>query len=456
MRRRHFLLGASLSVTALLLPARLRAQPTADAVRILRAKPGTARLGGPQAAETSIWGYDGGVPGPLLRVRRGEELRVRLVNDLPEATAVHWHGVRAVNGMDGAPSLTQAPVGPGAAFEYRLAPPDAGTFWYHPPLGPMRQSQRGLAGVLIVDEPQPLDVDQDIALLIGDWRPPGAAPDGGKPAAPSFTVNGAPSRDITVRTNERLRLRIANGASQLLRLTVGRHTVTVMAIDGQPASPFQAREGRIALAPGNRADLFVDAVLAPGSTAPLTLTTGAGDVTLIRLVYSTEAPARPAPRPDPDPLPANPLPERIEFRGALKLDLLLGTSVTKAVPMAAGKGPTTGGAAALAQPNPQGSAGGGPARDAAPLFSVKRGRTVMLGLANRSPWPRIMHVHGHSFRLLDDLDDGWKPFWLDTLPVEPQRTGRLAFVADNPGKWRIDDLALGDEGADRAGWFEVT
>ena len=72
--------------------------------------------------------------GPTLRLRRGEELRVRLINDANAPTALHWHGVRVPNAMDGVPGLTQAPVMPGASFDYRFTPPDAGTFWYHPPV----------------------------------------------------------------------------------------------------------------------------------------------------------------------------------------------------------------------------------------------------------------------------------------------------------------------------------
>ena len=58
-------------------------------------------------------------------------------------------------------------------------------------------------------------------------------------------------------------------------------------------------------------------------------------------------------------------------------------------------------------------------------------------------------------RLLDRLDDGWKPFWLDTIMVAAKQTARVAFLADNPGRWLIDCRALGaDEGT--ATWFEVT
>jgi hypothetical protein len=69
-----------------------------------------------------IWGYQGVSPGPLLRVKRGQELCVRLINELPEPTAIHRQ-----------PGLIQTAVAAGARFAYRFRPPDAGTFWYHAP-----------------------------------------------------------------------------------------------------------------------------------------------------------------------------------------------------------------------------------------------------------------------------------------------------------------------------------
>ena len=85
---------------------------------------------------------------------------------------------------------------------------------------------------------------------------------------------------------------------------------------------------------------------------------------------------------------------------------------------------------------------------ATPLFQAKRGRTVMLALANKTAALQIVHLHGHSVRLLDKLDDGWKPFWLDTIAVPPRDTARIAFVADNAGKWLIESQTA-------AAWFEV-
>jgi FtsP/CotA-like multicopper oxidase with cupredoxin domain len=91
----------------------------------------------------------------------------------------------------------------------------------------------------------------------------------------------------------------------------------------------------------------------------------------------------------------------------------------------------------------------------APLFSVSRGRTVVVTVPNRTAFAHAMHIHGHHFRLLDNLDDGWKPFWLDTLVVPALETARIAFVADNPGKWMIHCHMAEHQETGMAAWFEV-
>ena len=80
-----------------------------------------------------MWAYDGRVPGPELRLKQGERLRVAVTNRLPEGTTVHWHGVRVPNAMDGVPHVTQAPIAAnGGTFVYEFEAKDAGTYWYHP------------------------------------------------------------------------------------------------------------------------------------------------------------------------------------------------------------------------------------------------------------------------------------------------------------------------------------
>jgi FtsP/CotA-like multicopper oxidase with cupredoxin domain len=471
--RRSFIAAAGLTVLGIALPRRASAQPpaeevTSDGFRILRARPGNALLRGEAQSATPIWGYDGEVPGPTLRVKRGAELKVRVVNELPEPTIVHWHGVRLPNAMDGVPHLIQEPIAPGKSFDYRFKPPDAGTFWYHTHFRSPEQQERGLYGPLIVDEAEPVDVDRDVMLVFDDWRlQPGGALDEasfGSPLDASYhgrigehlTVNSRPALDIPVRANERLRLRLLNAANaRLIAVRIDQHRPIVMAIDGQPAEPFAARDTRVVLAPGNRADLFVDATLAPGASATVFLDTDTASVPLAKLVYDSGPPARPAPRGDPKPLPRNPLPERIALAGALRMDIPLEGGAKHSAQGSAN--PATADRSREPQPPIWTLAGrGSSGHNGTPLFKVKRGRTVVLAFANRSAFPHAMHVHGHHFRLLDNLDDGWKPFWLDTVLVPPTQTARIAFVADNPGKWMLHCHRLEHADTGMAAWFEVT
>ncbi|MBI3437000.1 MAG: multicopper oxidase family protein [Proteobacteria bacterium] len=483
LRRREFLCGVGASFALLAQPSRVIAKDGASAAqnefRVVTARTGYASLLGASGPPTDIWGYDGTCPGPLLKVRRGEEMKVRLVNALPEPTTIHWHGLRLRNAMDGAPNLTQLPVPPGSSFDYRFTARDSGTFWYHSHENSSEQLARGLYGLLIVEEPHDVGVDRDIALVVDDWR---LSPDGSIDTAfrsmrdasregkigDHFTANGSPLFDIPVATNERLRLRLVNAANaRIMALRVDRHEPTVMALDGQPAEPFVAREARVALGPGNRADLFIDARLAPGSTSEILLDTGMREVAIARLVYA-HARARAAPLGDMRPLPANPLPERMDFAGALKLDVALdGGMMGMMGPRGLAGGNQTGQTSKSGPgtaPSRQGYSGAAiwslarrasDGHSARPLFSVKRGRTVVLAFANRTAFPHAMHIHGHHFRLLDRLDDGWKPFWLDTVVVPAGQTWRIAFVADNPGKWMLHCHMLEHQETGMATWFEV-
>jgi FtsP/CotA-like multicopper oxidase with cupredoxin domain len=398
LSRRSFISGTLAAGLALRPATRSRAAPTAADPPILR---------------VTMSGYDGKVPGPELRVRRGEEFSVHVVNTLTEPTAVHWHGVRLANAMDGAPPLTQTPIAPGAGFDYRFLAPDAGTFWYHAPL----PYPSDLYGALIVEEPEPPDVDQEVTLIYGEPYTGPQLSFGRR----QLKVNGADDYSFTVAANQRVRLRLINGTTtQILKLRMAELRTFVMAIDGQPIRPFVARNGELTLGPGNRIDAIVDCTIAAGDMSAAMRIEGADHFPVVRVLCHPNAPGRDSPRDDPQPLPPNPLPERMDFRDAFRFEAVVG----------------------------QAHAG----KEDAPLFTVKRGRTVMLGLSNPTSENGFIHLHGHSFRLLDALDDGWKPFWLDTMPIEPGGKARIAFVADNPGKWLIEGLAENGAGA----WFEVT
>ena len=463
-RRRFLAAGIAVAAVPLLHP---RVAAAADDFRTITLKPGSAHLLGPDRPATPIWGYDGSVPGPTLRVKRGEEVRVRIQNALAQPTSVHWHGIRIDNRMDGAAGLTQDPIRPGASFDYRFTAPDAGTFWYHPHFNTSEQLGRGLYGLLIVDETEPVEVDRDLALVLDDWR---LDADGRVHESfgnmhdammagrygNHFTINGKYFPEITVRTNERLRLRLLNVANaRVMPVRIGGHAATVVAVDGQPAEPFALERARAVLSPGTRYDLFLDATQAPGSSAEVLIDIGEREIPVARLVYEAGEPKRPAPLPAPRALLKNPLPETIDLRNAVRMEVPLEGGMMGMM------GPGTMGPGMMMGPGMTGAIWrlAGRASDGhsgQPLFSVKRGRSVVLGFPNQSRFPHAIHVHGHHFRVLDARDDGWKPWWQDTVLILPERTARIAFVADNPGKWMLHCHMIEHQDSGMAAWFEVT
>ena len=151
--------------------SRLAMAGTASDFFEIKAKPAEWSLAGPDRAASSLWTYNGVSPGPEIRVRQGERVRVRLVNELDEPTSIHWHGIRIDNAMDGVSGLTQEAVPPGKTFDYDFVAPDAGTYWYHAHNKSWSQVGRGLYGPLIVDEPEPVfNRARDLTLVLDDWR----------------------------------------------------------------------------------------------------------------------------------------------------------------------------------------------------------------------------------------------------------------------------------------------
>ena len=148
--RRALILSAGAAGLGRALPLRRSyAEPATKEYR-LAAKSATVNLAGDGYPDTPVWAYEGTVPGPELRVRRGQPVRITVINKLGEDTTVHWHGIRLPNAMDGVPGLTQRPIRPGESFIYEFTPPDAGTFWYHPHVHETVQMEHGLYGPIVV------------------------------------------------------------------------------------------------------------------------------------------------------------------------------------------------------------------------------------------------------------------------------------------------------------------
>ncbi|HET9826597.1 MAG TPA: multicopper oxidase domain-containing protein, partial [Chitinophagaceae bacterium] len=115
------------------------------------------------------WGFNEVLPGPTIRARKGDELVVRIKNNLLEPTTIHWHGIRLSSSMDGTDDV-QKPIQPGEEFEYRFVAPDSGTFWYHSHQNETEQMERGMYGALIVDDDNDPIVDADRVMMIDDMK----------------------------------------------------------------------------------------------------------------------------------------------------------------------------------------------------------------------------------------------------------------------------------------------
>src|SRR6202171_4919765 len=283
----------------------------------LQAKAGAIALR-PWQPETPIWSL--GAPTSDLSLKRGGTLEITLLNDLPVPTVLNWHGIDGVPTAE--PLAAQAPLAPGAKQTFALPLRHAGTLMCDLRLLGDGQARPSPARALIVAESEPVTVDRDEVFLIEDWRlrPDGTAIAPGidpKDTTPVYTINGLTTLDIPARANERLRFRFVNGCQRsVIAIKIEGHEVRVMAIDGQPAEPFPARNSAVVLAPGTRVDAFIDATAPPGSTSSILLHDGKKPRPTARLIASNEPPIRAAPLPLAPPLPSNGLPTQLDLKNA--------------------------------------------------------------------------------------------------------------------------------------------
>ena len=222
-----------------------------------------------------VWGYNNRVPGPELRVREGDSVRITLKNDLPVPTTIHWHGINVPNAMDGVAGLNQAPVDPGEDFVYEFTATPAGTRWYHSHTDAHVQVAMGLYGALIV-EPRVTDdtYDRDYTMKLAEWDTeltPGVASGleprgpkdqmlrGGELGADLFLVNGRMHGSIPplmVNEGERVLVRLIHTGAIPHPIHIHGHSFQIVATDGNLV-PEVARwtKDTVLIGPAERYDL---------------------------------------------------------------------------------------------------------------------------------------------------------------------------------------------------------
>jgi FtsP/CotA-like multicopper oxidase with cupredoxin domain len=434
LSRRTVLSGAAALAGAAILPDVAGGTPPANKEFTITARTGRAPLLGSGHPETAVWAYGGTVPGPEIRVRQGDRVRISVKNELAEETTVHWHGVRVPNAMDGVPHLTQKPIAPGETFVYAFDLPDAGSYWYHPHQRSFEQVGRGLYGPLIVEERDPVSVDRDVTWMLGDWRLERDAQIvddfGGRMEMAmagrignTVTINGRPPAPLEVKAGERVRLRLFNAANaRIFALVFRNHRPLIIAMDGQPVEPHAPPNGRVLLGPAMRLDLMLNMTGEPSSRHVVrdsfypTRT-----YTLSEIVYGREPPLQREFAP-PITLPPNTMPEPA-LDGAERHEVAFGGGMMGMMP-----------AHGIWSIN--GVSATGHVHE--PLLHLELGRTYVLALNNATAWHHPIHLHGHSFRVLARNGEPTRfREWQDTVFMAPRERVDIAFVADNPGDWML-------------------
>ena len=215
------------------------------------------------------WGFNGSVPGPLIKAKKGDTVVVKVTNALSEPTIIHWHGIRLASSMDGTDDV-QKPILPGEQFEYRFEVPDAGTFWYHSHQNETEQMERGMYGALIVeDDKEPVVVDNDRVFMIDDMKL--TETNGFKRGnflqrwierhdgreGETLLINGKVNPLIAMQAGQTERWRFINSSSaRYFRLYLGDIPFQVISTDGGLIEHPQQRT-ELLMVPGERYDILV-------------------------------------------------------------------------------------------------------------------------------------------------------------------------------------------------------
>ena len=415
--------------------------------------------------------YNGQIPGPEIRVKEGERVRVVLVNALSEPTTIHWHGVDVPNAMDGVPGITQKPVPPGATFVYEFEARPAGTRWYHTHFEEHRQMDLGLVAPLIIEpaSPEPFPFDREHTLVLDDWETgtgPALSPtregiggvgggmggmmrgmgrgmmggmggmmgrggmggmvDGQAPAYDTLTINGKAypaTPPLRVRKGERVRLRLINASADHTHvIRLDGHRLRVTHTDGN-ALMQPAEVDAVPLAPSERYDVLVTADR-PGAWLLYCAEPGhAGAGEQIRVVYEgheTDTPTAP--------------PAGVAKLRLWRYGLGLGRNV---LPEPLGREQT------FELVLSGGMMGGdewtinGKRYPKTDPLRLRKGDRVRVRFENNSMEAHPMHLHGQSFRVLAANGRRFAaPIVKDSVDVEAHMGSvEIEFTAHNPGEW---------------------
>lgn len=427
----HPISGRALTVLLVIAAAPIAVRSQSIVNVDLRAAPGTVEVA--PGVPVNAWLFGGTLPGPVIRLREDQTLRLRFHNDLPEPTTIHWHGQPVRLGMDGVPEVSRPATATGQEFLYELDGLHPGTYWYHPH-GVPSQLDMGLMGLLIVD---PIDPHADPAydleqvVVLDDWFDPLGGAFSGHLLGGRSSAGQAP---IVVQTGQRLRLRILNAAALTnYVIALDGHPMTVTHADGNRVQPVSVQALPIGM--GERYDVLIDCQN-PGVWSLAVASLRNRNTTLVRGIVQyagqTQTP------PSAAYVPAN-------LSSGTLLDYAQLAAFHPVMPIT----PTPDRSYTLALATTSGSSGmihtinGESWPNVTPVL-VADGEQVQITMTNLSAMMagyHPMHLHGHFFRLLGTAGGVTHPPVKDTILIRPNGqpwSSAVAQVAmDNPGRWLL-------------------
>jgi len=199
--------------------------------------------------KVEAWAYNGMIPGPQIRVRQGDRVRVTLKNELDESTSIHFHGIELPNDQDGVPFITQPPIKPGTSFTYEFVVPNSGSNMYHSHHNSAKQVGLGLLGAFIVEPRQPRAIeraDVDYVMILND-------------GVHGYTFNGKSfpaTEPLKAKRGQTVRIRFMNEGMMIHPMHLHGMHMTVIAKDGWP-QPAPWKCDTLNVAPGERWDVIV-------------------------------------------------------------------------------------------------------------------------------------------------------------------------------------------------------
>ncbi|MFX3624144.1 MAG: multicopper oxidase family protein [Ectobacillus sp.] len=431
-----------------------------------------------------VWTFNGSAPGPEIRVKKGEKVKVTLKNELPAPVSIHWHGYPVPNNMDGIPGVTQDAVMPGKSFTYEFTADIPGTYWYHSHQDSVNQLDRGLYGSLVVEDPAE-EYDKDYTLMLDEWvtyqkeidkqieemtknEKDKESDTGSKETSMNmegmdhsgmnmegmtdgdmegmdhsgmnmqghdmsnydlFTINGKSGdliKPLKVKQGDKVRLRFVNAGYLSHNIHIHGQDIKVIATDGQLINdPKTVKDQILAIAPGERYDVEFTANN-PGKWYIECHSDMEGAKGMKAVIEYEGSENMTDKANEKEQLPQIDLTNYgTKKAGTFTLNQKYDVNYTMDLNMG------------MDGNNMVYTINGKTFPNTEPI-EVKKGDLVKVKLKNGSmTGDHPMHLHGHFFQVLSKNGQPIEgsPIVKDTLNVKPGEEYEVAFVADNPGEW---------------------